>query len=88
MQGRVTKPNYLGLNIEGNLSWNDKYKKVNAKVKSGISALWKLKNILPQTKLDAFYRSLIESNLRYGNTIWEGISDTKFSKNYSQEQKR
>ena len=37
--GRVTKTKYLGLNIDENLSWNDQYKKVKAKVKSGLSAL-------------------------------------------------
>ena len=77
--GRVTKTKYLGLNIDENLSWKDQYKKVKAKVKSGLSALRKLKDILPQSKLAAIYRALIESHLRYGNIIWGCISDTKIS---------
>ena len=75
--GRVTKTKYHGLNIEENLSWNDQYKEVKAKVKSGLSALQRLKDILPQSKLAAVYRKLIESHLRYGNIIWSCISDTK-----------
>ena len=75
--GRVTKTKYLGLNIDENLSWNDQYKKVKAKVKSGLSALQRLKDILPQSKLAAVYRALIESHLRYGKIIWGCISDTK-----------
>ena len=76
---RVTKTKYLGLNIDENLSWKDQYKKVNAKVKSGLSALRKMKDILPQSKLAAVYRALIESHLRYGNIIWGCISDTKIN---------
>ena len=68
--GRITKTKYLGLNIDENLSWNDQYKKVKAKVKSGLSALQRLKDILPLSKLAAVYRALIESHLRYGNIIW------------------
>ena len=63
--GRVTKTKYLGLNINENHSWKDQYKKVKAR------------DILPQSKLAAVYRALIESHLRYGNIIWGCISDTK-----------
>ena len=45
---RVTKTKYLGLNIDENLSWKDQYEKVKAKVKSGLSALQRLTDILPQ----------------------------------------
>ena len=47
MIGRVTKTWYLGLNIDENLSRNDEYKEVKAKVKSALSALQRLKDILP-----------------------------------------
>ena len=77
--GRVTKTKYLGLNIDENLSWKDQYRKVKAKVKRGLSALRKMKDILPKSKLAAVYRALIESHLRYGNIIWGCISDTKIS---------
>ena len=76
---RVIKTKYLGLDVDENLSWKDQYKNVKAKVKSGLSALRKLKDILPQSKLVAVYRALIESHLRYGNIIRGCISDTKQS---------
>ena len=75
--GRITKTKYLGLNIDENLSWNDQNKKGKAKVKSGLSALQRLKDILPQSKPAVVYRALIESHLRYGNIIWGCMSDTK-----------
>ena len=31
--GRITKTKYLGLNIDENLSWNDKYKKLKLRLK-------------------------------------------------------
>ena len=76
---RVTKTKYLGLNIDENLSWKDQYKTVKTKVKSGLSAIRRLKDILPQSKLTAVYRALIESHLRYGNILWGCISDTKLT---------
>ena len=52
---------------------------MKTKVKSGLSAIRKLKDILPQSKLVTVYRALIESHLRYGNILWGCISDTKLS---------
>ena len=75
--GRVTRTKYLSLKIDEYLSWKDQYIKVNAKVKGGLSALQRLKDILPQSKLAAVYRALIESHPRYGNIIWGCISDSK-----------
>ena len=40
---RVTKTKFLGLNIDDNLSWKDQHKKVKTKVKSGLSAIRKLR---------------------------------------------
>ena len=77
--GRVSKTKYLGLNIDENLSWNDQYKQVKAKVKSCLSAPQRLKDILPQSKLAAVYRALIESHVRYDNTIWSCFLETKLA---------
>ena len=77
--GRISKTKYLGLNVDETLSWKDHYKKVKAMVKSGLSAIRKLKDILPQSKLAAVYRAVIESHLRYGKIILGCITDTKIS---------
>ena len=55
--------------IDENLSWKDQCKTVKAKIKSGLSAIRKLKDILPQSKLAPVYRALIESHLRCGNIL-------------------
>ena len=74
---RVTKTKYLGLKLDENLSWKDQYKSVKAMDQSCLSAIRKLKDFLPQSKLVAVYGALIESHLRYGNILWGCISDTK-----------
>ena len=67
---RVDKAKYLGINIDESLSWKEQYKAIKNKLKGGLSTLKKLKNILPQRKLDQVYKALFESHLRYGNVVW------------------
>ena len=50
------------------------------KLKGGISYLRKLKDILPQRKLEQVYKDLFESHLRYGDIVWNALSNTKLSK--------
>ena len=52
----------------------------SAKALIGESSLRKLKNILPQRKLDQVYKALFERHLRYGNIVWSALSNTKLSK--------
>ena len=70
---------YLGVSVDESLSWTIQYKKLKSKLKSGRSSIRKLKNILPQTKLDLVYRALLESHLRYCNEIWGSLSNTKLA---------
>ena len=74
---RVHEVKYLGVSVDESLSWTVQYKKLKSKLKSGLSSILKLKNILPQTKLDQVYRALLESHLRYCNQIWGSLSNTK-----------
>ena len=39
----------------------------------------KLKEILPQRKLEQVYKALCESHLRFGNIVWSALSNTKLS---------
>ena len=74
---RAAKTKFLCLSIDENLSWEDQYKEVKVNVKSSLSALQRLKDILPESKLAAVYWALTENHLRYGNMIWGCISDAK-----------
>ena len=74
---RAHEVKYLGVPIDENLSWNKQYKRLKCKLKSGLSSVMKLKNILPQSKLDQVYRALLESHLSYGDELWGSLSATK-----------
>ena len=78
---RVEKIKYLGINIDESLNWDEQYKTVKNKLKGVISSLRKLKDILPQRKLEQVYKAaLFESHLRYGNIVWTALSNTKLPK--------
>ena len=76
---RVDKTKYLGINIDESLNWKEQYKTIKNKLKGGLSSLRKLKNILPQKKLDQVYKALFESHLRYDDIVWSSLSNTNMS---------
>ena len=53
---RAQKVKYLGVMVDENLTWNEQYKNIKGKIKNALTSLWKLKNILPQSKLDQVYK--------------------------------
>ena len=63
--------------VDENLRWNEQYKNLKGKIKNALSSLWKLKNILPQSKLDQVYKALLESLLRYSDELWGKLSSTR-----------
>ena len=56
---RAQEGKYLGFTIDESRTWNGQYKKLKGKLKSSLSSLRRLKNILPQSKLDQVYRALL-----------------------------
>ena len=76
---RVDKIKYLEINIDESLNWEEQYKTVNNKLRGGISSLRKLKDILPQRRLEQVYKALFESHLHYGDIVWNALSNTKLS---------
>ena len=67
---RVTETKSLGLIVDENLSWEAQFNRTMDKINSGIWALKRLKNILPQSQLSIVYYALVESQLRYGDVVW------------------
>ena len=63
--------------MDENLTWNEQYKILKGKIENALSSMRKLKNILPQTKLDQVYKALLESHLRYSDEIRGSLSNTK-----------
>ena len=67
---KVDQVKSLGIIIDENLTWDEQYKRVKGKMSVGLSALKRLKNILPQSQLCSVYYALVESHLRYGDVVW------------------
>ena len=74
---RAQKTKYLGVIIDESMNWEEQLKTVKRKIKNGLGAMFKLKNILSQKQLATVYRALIESRLRYCSVIWGCLSNTK-----------
>ena len=69
----------LGIIIGENLTWDEQYKRVKGKMSVGLSALKRLKNILPQSKLHSVYYALVECHLRYGDVVWGSLCKIKLA---------
>ena len=67
------------INIDESLNWKEQYKTIKNKLKRGLSSLRKLKNILPQRKLDHVYKVIFENHFCYDNIVWSALSNTKLS---------
>ena len=76
---KVDQAKSLGIIIDENLTWDGQYKRVKGKMSAGLSALKRLKNILPQSQLCSVYYALVESHLRYGDVIWGSLCKTKLT---------
>ena len=63
--------------VDENLIWKEQYKSLKGKIKNALSSLRRLKNILPQSKLDQVYKALLDSHLIYSDEIWGKLSNTK-----------
>ena len=66
---RVLKTDDLGLIIDEKLSWVDYVSTLTKKISSAVAAI-KNVNFLPRKTLITVYQSLVESRLRYCNTVW------------------
>ena len=76
---RVTQTKPLGLIVDENLSWEAPFNRTMDKINSGIWALKRLKNILPQSQLCMVYFALVENQFRYGDVVWGSLSKTKLA---------
>ena len=76
---RVDQAKSLGITIDEKLTWDGHIRRVKGKMRAGLSALKRLKNILPQSQLSSVYYALVESHLRYGDVIWGSFCITKLA---------
>ena len=71
------KVKYREITLDENLTWTEHYKELKCNIKSALSSLQELKNILSQPELDQVYKALIESHLRCSDELWSNLSNTQ-----------
>ena len=76
---KVGQAKSLGIIIDGNLIWDDHFRRLKGRTSAGLSALKRLKNILPQSQLCSVYYVLFESHLRYRYIIWGSLCKAKLA---------
>ena len=59
------------------MDWDEQFKRIRSKIKTGLMSLKRLKNILPQSQLCSVYYGLFESHLRYDDVFWGSLNKTK-----------
>lgn len=67
---RKYRTNFLGLEIDENLSWNDHVQKVIRKINSGIYALSKMSTLVNIQTLRSIYFSYIHSHISFGICLY------------------
>jgi len=80
----VTK--FLGVLIDGNLSWKSQISDVSSKISKSIGILYKTRDILNKKLLTKLYFSFIHSYLNYGNIAWASTHKTKLSVLYRRQE--
>ena len=74
---RTTSTKFLGILIDGHLSWKNHILVVENKVSKNIGILHKAKNIFSKGGLKTLYFSFVCSYLNYGNIAWGSTTRTK-----------
>jgi len=71
---QVNQTKFLGLFIDGNLSWDCHVKHVSSKISSGLYALRHMSFLAELETLKVIYFSLIQSHISYGLNIYGNTS--------------
>ena len=65
-----TKIKYLGIIIDGRLTWKHHIYELRKKLNKSIGIIYKMKNIAPLRVLLSLYYALFHSHLNYGICVW------------------
>ena len=77
---RKTYVKYLGVLIDGNLSWKQHIDYISMKISKGIGIIARLRHLIPFSALLNIYRSLIEPYISYGLVAWGQALNTHLDK--------
>ena len=73
---RTKKVNYIGVILDEQLTWGNHIDYISTKIKRNIGAIKRIKNSLPKEYLEMLYKTIVEPQFRYCNTVWGQCGDT------------
>lgn len=73
---KLASAKYLGIWFDSNLKWHSHLKYINSSGRAFLRQMFFLRNVCPQNVLILLYRSLFESRISYGISIWGGTYAT------------
>ena len=70
---RNKKVNYLGVEIDDRLTWQDQVEAVRRKCFAGLAKLKRLRNVLPSS-IKKIFCALVQPHLDYRSVVWQECS--------------
>ena len=67
---QVNTAKSLGVTIDDGLEWSGHIEKVTKKVASGIGAIKRIRQLVPQATLQLIYQALLQPHFDYCNIVW------------------
>ncbi len=68
---RTSKYTYLGMEIDGKLTWDAHIDSICSKVSAGIGARKHIKPFIPPATLQTIYKVLIQPYFHYCSSLWD-----------------
>ena len=67
---RVKEFNFLGINLDENMTWKSHVKKVACKIACTVGTMKRLKKFMPLNVMKLIYNSLVVPHITYGLILW------------------
>ena len=74
---QVKKVKFLGVIIDDQLKWDAHIRSLNTKLKCEIGKICRIRHIIPEKLYKEIYYTLFESHLRFGISVWGGLSNNR-----------
>ena len=74
---QVKQAKFLGVIIDDKLKWDAHLQSLNSKLKCEIGKICRIRHVIPESLHNELYHTLFESHLRFGISVWGGVSHNK-----------
>ena len=74
---QVKKVKFLGVIIDDQIKWDAHIRSLNTKLKCEIGKICRIRHIIPEKLYKEIYYTLFESHLRFGISVWGGLSNNR-----------